>query len=158
MYVWKKIPSVLWYSLAVLPVGPMPPSHQHFKTNPFISFIWVVQENPSQQGWPRCVTDDSKKGIKRRLPFSICKAFNFMSAHNGSSGWAKEAPHHTVTIKNSQKGKKGSKPCFPVPHSAEICVCQRRKNHSETGFLAPPSVRIHSVEFESQNLRMKYEQ
>ncbi len=50
-----------------------------------------------------------------------------MSAHNGSSGWATEAPYHTAIIKNPQKRKKGSKPCFPVPHRAEIWVCQRKR-------------------------------
>lgn len=77
--------------------------------------IWVVQENPSQQGWPRCVTDDSKKVSK--------DVFLFLSAKPAISrqltmGVQAERRSRCTTVwssKTPKKEKRDQNPAFLFP-------------------------------------------
>lgn len=114
-----------------------PSKHLHAS----LCLIWVAQNNPSQQGWPRCFTDDSIKGFTFYLP-----SLQFhVTAHDGSSGWA--APHcdHQTPPKNRDEG---SKPCVLFPHGADIRVCQRNRRRRIT---------VNKVSW-LLNLRTKYEE
>lgn len=76
-----------------------------------LCLIRVVQNNPSQQGWPCCFTDDSIKDIIFYLP-----SLQFhVTAHNGSSGWAApHCDHQTPPSKKKGRGIKTLPSFFPT--------------------------------------------
>lgn len=120
-----------------------PSKHLHAS----LCLIWVVQNNPSQQGWPRCFTDDSIKGFTFYLP-----SLQFhVTAHDGSSGWA--APHcdHQTPPKKQGRGIKTLRSVPPRCRHTCLSEKQTKKNHRQQGFLAPkPENEIWRIEMQKR--------
>lgn len=145
IYEWVKIACALGGDTA----EPFRLPHHDFQT--VTGVIWAVQDSQSQQEWPRCFTDDSKKEWKDD---SHCLSAKPSTACQHTMGVQAEWWRHCSTLWSSkpQKEGEGIKKALPFLFPMVLRYVSVKEKEGESAwkrFLAPLCEWIHLVKFES---------